>query len=301
MKRIHSVYREQGMIVASIIRDGELSGSQLTFTTEADFQRALLEASAVIGEALRKEIPDLINSVGELSIAIETEFMVDAWNELGPKLTAEGFESMFRLATDRAIATSLYTPFKGESFLSRVPNISKNFSDDIVSLVQAAIAQGRDLGKIASDINVFIKDGKAFTINRWGDILEPRSKELLKRIRFDKVDYRALRLARTELGRALEKTALDNGAANPGALDLYDWVRVNAIDWGCVCPGNAANGPYPRDEYPTDRHPNCFCYPRVRLKDGNLFRDQLKRWSNGESVPEIDAWYRSKYLPVQGA
>lgn len=301
MKRINAVYRDWGQKIAAILRDGSLSGSQLTFTTQQYFERALLEASAAIGDALRTEIPSLINSVGELSIAIETEFMVDAWGDLGSRLTADGLESMFRLATTRAIATSLSAPFKGETFLARVPNISKNFSDDVVSLVQAAIAQGRDLGKIAADVNVFVKDGKAFTIKRWGEILEPGSSALLKRIRFDKVDYRALRLARTELGRALEKTALNNGPMNPGAFDLYDWVRVNAIDWGCVCPDNAANGPYTRDEYPGDRHPNCFCYPRVRLKDGREFRDQLKRWANGESVPEIDAWYRSKYLPALGA
>lgn len=301
MKRIHSIYREWGMTLAGIIREGDLSNGQLAFDTEADFQRALLEASAAIGDALRKEIPDLIASVAELSVAIETQFMVDAWADLGPKLTAEGLEGMFRLATERAIATSLYTPIGGQSFLSRVPNISKNFSDDVVSLVQAAIAQGRDVGKIASDINVFVKDGKAFTIQRWGEILEPQSAELLRRIKFDKVDYRALRLARTELGRALMETAKVNGLANPGGSGWWDWVRVNAIDWGCACPANAANSPYLFDDIPPYAHPNDMCYIRQRLKDGNLFRDQLKRWSNGESVPEIDAWYRTKYLPAQSA
>lgn len=299
MRKIRAIYREQGQKVAAIIREGGKDGDQLDRETHHKVDQALLEGSAAVGQVLRDEIPALIASVAALSIDIETRFMWDAWNENGEQITEAGLRKMFKVYSDKAIQASMTEIIKGENFLMRVPNISRYFSDDVVSMVQAALAQGRDVGKIAADVNVFIKDGKQLTISRWGDILEPRSSELLKRIRFDKVDYRALRLARTELGRALEKTALTNGAINPGALDLYDWVRVNAIDWGCVCPGNAANGPYPRAEYPTDRHPSCFCYPRVHLRDGTEFRDELKRWANRESVPALDSWFRGTYLPAQ--
>lgn len=298
MKSIKAAYAEAGRKVADAIREGELVDGALSFTTQQAVDRAILEGSAAIGEALRDGVPALVYGAAGLYAAIETEFLTDALGSAG-KLTADGIAKMFSKTSESAVLRSLNTVgADGRIFWGRVPNVSKYFGDDVVNLVRASIDHGRDLGKIASDINKYVKDGKAGTIHRWGDIIEPDSAQLLKRVP-EHVDYRALRLARTELGRGIEATNLANGLANPGAIDLFDWVRVNSIDWGCTCPTNQANGPYKAADYPSDRHPNCFCFPRVHLKNGTDFRNDLRAWANGEANADLDAWYQSTYLPAQ--
>lgn len=309
MRKIKAVYREQGRIVASIIAQGTITNGQLDQDTQRKLDHALLVASAEVGNVLREEIPALLATAAAMGVAIETRFLTEAWGKLGAKLSEAGIGKMFGKVTEQTITKTLGSPWLQKlpngsfktipSFWANVPNVSKNFSDDVVSMVRAALAQGRDVGKIASDVNVFVKDGKFQTIKRWGERLEPSSKELLRRVRFDKVDYRALRLARSELGRGLMETAKANGQANPGGTGLWDWVRTNIIDWGCNCPANAANGPYLLENLPGYDHPQDQCTVRQRLKDGNTFRDELKRWANGESVPELDEWYRNTYLQNQ--
>lgn len=299
MRKIKVVYREQGEIISKIIASGTINNGALDQDTQRKLDHALLVASAEVGNVLREEIPALLTTAAGMGVAIETRFLTEAWGKLGPKLTESGIKSMFSKATEQAITQTLSTGLNGQSFWANVPNVSRYFSDDVVNMVRAALDQGRDAGKIAEDVNRFIKDGKRLTIKRWGENLEPGSKELLKRIKFDRVDYRALRLARSELGRGLMETAKANGLANPGGTGWWDWVRFNVIDWGCNCPANAANGPYEYDNIPPYDHPNCQCVIRQRLKDGNAFRDELKRWANGESVPELDEWYRKSYVGNQ--
>jgi hypothetical protein len=43
---------------------------------------------------------------------------------------------------------------------------------------------------------------------------------------------------------------------------------------------------------------NCFCFPRVRLKNGTDFRNDLRAWANGGADADLDAWYKSTYLPA---
>lgn len=298
MRAIHAAYAEAGRKIADSIREGELVDGQLSFTTQQAVDRAILEGSAAIGDALRDGVPSLVYSAAGLYAAIEAGFLTDALGEAG-KLTAEGIAKLFAKTSDASVLRSLNTVgADGRIFWSRVPNVSRYFGDDILAMVRAAIDQGRDLGKIAADVNKYIRDGKAGTIHRWGENITPDSKQLLKRVP-EHVDYRALRLARSELGRGLQETAKENGRANPGTTGLYDWIRINSIEWGCVCPSNAANGPYEYENVPGYPHPNCSCIVRPVLKNGTDFRNALQAWANGGSDAELDAWYHTKYLPAQ--
>ena len=109
------------------------------------------------------------------------------------------------------------------------------------------------------------------------------------------VDYRAMRIVRSELYASLKETGLESGRANPSALDAYDWVMQSGrADWDCDCPDLARNSPYTYAQFPAQPHPNCGCYSVARLMDTNDFVADLKRWSNGEDVPYIDDW-KAKY------
>ena len=298
MKSIHAAYAEAGSKIADIIREGELVDGDLSFETQQAVDRAILEGSQAIGEALRNSVPAMVYEAAGLYAVIESTFLTGALGDAG-MLTAEGIAKLFTKTSESSVLRSLNTVgADGRIFWGRVPNVSKYFGDDVVGMVRASISQGRDLGKIAADVNKYIRDGKTGTIHRWGDIIEPDSARLLKRVP-EKVDYRALRLARSELTRGLQATAKENGRANPGTTGWYEWIRINAIDWGCVCNANAENGPYEYDNVPGYPHPNCGCIVRPVLKDGSDFRNELRAWANGESNADLDAWYQSSYLPAQ--
>lgn len=296
MRKIKAAYTRAGKIIADILRDGSITNGVLDFETQRKLDQAILEGSADIGQAIREEVPNLMATAATLSAAIEIEVMKDAMDGLSGKITIDGIEKLFTKVADRSVISSLNTAWgDGFTFWGRVPNVSRYFGDDVVNLVRAAIDQGRDLGKIAADVNKYIKDGREATIHRWGERIAPDSAQLLKRVP-KQVDYRALRLARSELGRGLMETAKANGLANPAASGLWDWVRVNVIDWGCNCPSNAANSPYTYDNIPPYDHPNCACVLRPRLKNQTDFQADLKAWMNGGQNTELESWYQRYYL-----
>lgn len=296
MRKIKAAYTKAGNAIADILREGSLTNGALDFETQRKLDQAILEGSADIGRAIREEVPILLAGAAGLLAAIESEVMKDAMEGLSGKITVEGIEKLFAKVSERSVITSMNTAWgDGFTFWGRVPNVSRHFGDDVVNLVRAAIDQGRDLGKIAADVNKYIKDGKEATIHRWGERITPDSSQLLKRVP-KQVDYRALRLARSELGRGLMETAKANGLANPATSGLWDWVRINVIDWGCECPTNQANSPYTYDNIPAYSHPNCSCMLRPRLKDQSRFKEDLKAWANGGQNAELEAWYQLHYL-----
>ena len=72
------------------------------------------------------------------------------------------------------------------------------------------------------------------------------------------VDYRALRIVRSELYASLKEVGIENGKANPSALDKFDWVMQSGrADWDCDCPDLAAGSPYTAAQFPAQPHPNC--------------------------------------------
>lgn len=297
-KKIKASYTAAAKAIADIIREGELVNGELSFETQRRVDQAILEGSQAIGDAMREHIPALLATAAAGYVAIETAFLSEAFRDLTSRITKDGIEAMFSKTATATIRSALNSPLAADGmvFWSRVPNISKQFGDDVVNLVRAAINEGRDLGKIAADINKYVKDGKAGTIHRWGEVIEPDSARLLKRVP-EQVDYRALRLVRSELGRGLQETAKANGPNNPGGSGWYDWVRINVIDWGCNCPSNAANSPYLLENIPPYDHPGDMCIIRQRMKDGNDFRRELEAWARGEPNADLDRWYAEKYLP----
>jgi len=183
-KKIKAEYIAAGLAIAAIIREGELVNGELSFDTQRRLDQAILEGSQAIGDAMRTEIPSLLTTAAAGYVAIETAFVADAFRDLTERVTKDGIEKMFAKVARETVQKALNSPLAADGlvFWSRVPNISKEFGDDVVNLVRAAINEGRDLGKIAADINKYVKDGKAGTIHRWGEVIEPDSKRLLRRV-----------------------------------------------------------------------------------------------------------------------
>ncbi len=302
MRKIRDVYLDSAKKLGEILKSGSLDDKSqitrdMTEQMEAEFQRAARAIQASIIE----EVPLLISRGYDGYSKIEVEFMTDALEGIDQgKVTEKGLQNIYVGVNQRLVEITLHRIGQdGYTFAQRAGIAAGKYQPAMNDLIAAGFAQGRDLAKIAEDLTKYVTDGKIKTVKRWGEILEPGSKALLKRVP-ERVDYRALRIARSELASSLQEGARQNGRINPGAVDEFDWVLMNELHAsGDPCPDLAANSPYAFADVPGYPHPNCECWVRPRLRDAKEFRDDLIRWADGERVPAMDKWYAETYKPAQ--
>jgi hypothetical protein len=169
-----------------------------------------------------------------------------------------------------------------------------NYTEDkILDVVWGGVSQGRDVRTVAADLMAYIHEGPQVLPGRWGK-LEPGTREYARRLGKMGVDYRAMRLFRSEKYRHLQEAAVEDGESNPGCTGEYDWILMPGRGtWNCDCPDIAAAGPYKADTIPPYRHSNCDCMIEPRMKDHDEFVRQLRDYVQGEDTPgarEIDEW-----------
>lgn len=260
MRKIRGIYLESARALADILRSGALDNkSKITQDQARQMEAEFARAARAIQKSIVEEVPALITlGYGEYS-KIEIQFLTDAFAGIDQgRVTTAGLQSVYSKINTRLVEITVNRIGQdGYTFVQRAGITAAQFQPAMNDLIAAGFAQGRDLAKIASDLTKYVTDGKIKTVTRWGEILEPGSKALLKRVP-NRIDYRALRIARSELAMSLQEGARQNGHSNPGALDLFDWVRINSIDHGCACPALQANSPYTYDNVPGYPHPNCL-------------------------------------------
>ncbi|MDR0722745.1 MAG: hypothetical protein LBF75_08175, partial [Treponema sp.] len=180
--------------------------------------------------------------------------------------------------------------------------------DKILDVVWGGISQGRDVTTVAADLMAYLKGGPDIIKGRWGK-LKPGEKvlkgghwqyateearEYAKRLGSKGVDYRAMRLYRSEIHRHQQEAAVADGEENPACTGLYDWILMPGREvWLCGCEELAAGGPYTKDTIPPYPHPNCDCMVRPRLKDHEEFMKQLLDYAHDRDTPgarAIEEW-----------
>jgi hypothetical protein len=116
------------------------------------------------------------------------------------------------------------------------------------------------------------------------------------------VDYRAMRLYRSEIHRNLQEAAVEEGEDNPACTGEYDWILMPGRGvWQCDCPELAAGGPYTRETIPDYPHPNCDCMVEPRLKDAGDLIDELRAYARGEPAGnDIELWAQEHGLGEEG-
>jgi hypothetical protein len=175
--------------------------------------------------------------------------------------------------------------------------------DKIMNVVWGGISQGRDVRSVATDLMAYLKGGPKIVKGRWGK-LEPGTKEYAKRLGSKGVDYRAMRIYRSEIHRNQQEAAVTEGEDNPACTGEYDWILMPGRGtFMCDCPKIAEGGPYTKETIPDYPHPNCDCMVEPRLRDSDdLIRD-LKDYVNGvpsEGANEISLWAQEHGLGEDG-
>jgi hypothetical protein len=262
----------------------------------------LLDAADSVAQGTETVAKALIGQAAPLFPEVDAEFLASATRFTGAdrKITREGLGRMVAGMSSRVVesmTTRLWSD--GYTFSERIwgagdIGVKGDWLERIKMTVASGIAQGRDPVKIAKDIQVYTADGKIALGKRWGS-LERGTGEFAKRIP-GRLDWRAQRLIRSELGASLQDAAFQAGEANPGATGEYDWVlSLGRQHWGCECEDLAAGGPYTSDNLPTYPHSNCSCSLVPHLREMGAFLADLKSWAHGGSVDYLDAWYSGDY------
>jgi hypothetical protein len=167
------------------------------------------------------------------------------------------------------------------------------YQAQILAIVQGGINQTRDGVAIAGDLESFLTGGPEAVLGRWGNLL-PGAAEYVARLGTAGVDYRTMRLVRSEMYADLQETATWMSEINPASSGEVDWLlQEGRVEWPCDCADLAAGGPYKTDEVPAYPHPNCMCTVQTRLMDHDDFLKDLVDYAKGgdtAGASRIEKW-----------
>ncbi len=293
MREIHKAYTEAGERAAAYVRRASVSGlSNSDSSSYAAFQAQLKKGAEKIAGELTGTIPDVSRTAVDGIADINVEYLGDVLVPASSQVTKVGIKRIYKGVNDRVIRDLVgRISQKGYKFSELVWNTAGDFPVQMNRVVSAGIAQGRDVVKIAKDISGYVSGGRGILVGRYGK-LKRGTNAFLRRIS-DKVDYRALRLVRSELYMSLQNASVEQGKANPGCDDTFDWVVTAGGQHSCVCPDLASSGPYPQNRIPDYPHPHCRCTITPRLREN--FVDDVVKWAEGGDVDYMDKWYEGVY------
>lgn len=301
MTQLRKTYKQAADVAAAEVAKAQLGGlSGLTQESWASIEEQLRRSVLEINDALQTGTRAAVLRGAEETSRIHEQHLTEALRAAGSSQALRaGVRTMFRAINERVIQNLVGRIYQnGYTFSETVWKTAESYQEQIKDVISAGIAQGRPVEKIARDVQVYVADGKVRLAQRFGK-LERGTREFMNRIG-NRVDYRALRLVRTELFTSVREASREQGHSNPGSTDLYDWVlEAGRQQWNCDCPSLADGGPYTYYQVPGTPHANCNCDVRPRLRDADDFVGDLKRWINGGQVDYLDTWYRDQYLPLQ--
>ena len=318
---ILETYKEAAELAAKAVRDTTAAGlSDLTSAAWDQINNQLRAGADLISEKIQLETPLAISKAYKNYSIIDVEYISDAVlaskNEV---ITGSGLANI-PLSIDNALiqATASRVYQDGFTFSDRIwklfdlsgkpIGVNGDYQYRIKNLILTGQAQGRDAIDIAKDIQVYVSKGKqaVFTPGRYGRLV-PGTGEYVRRIT-GTVDWRALRIVRSELHASMQMAGKLEGIMNPACIDLYDWKKTigNPIDpsglrnaSGLRCIDLEDDNPYTLETVPEYQHTNCSCSIIPVLMDQREFVNDLKEWEPGEGPDYLDSWYRQIYVPGQ--
>ena len=296
MEEIKSTYISASKSVSEAIQNATLSGvNQLSIDSLNQVKRQIDIAAGEIREAIDIRNKQLMLDGMDLTADIHVEYLDEILMKFDQTIISMGTikDIYVGINQDVMIATINRMFQDGYTYSERLWGISEAYKQDMINVINSGLAQGRSTVEIAKDIQVYLKDGKIMLANRYG-ALKRGTKEFLKRIA-DKVDYRALRLIKSELHMSLQTAALEHGKNNPACTGKYDWILANGrAHYNCACDGIAADSPYEYEKVPGYPHPNCECRVQPVLKNQLDFEKELRDFINGD-MNDISNWYNTYY------
>lgn len=282
MKKQAKIYQKAAKDLASTVKTlpAQLSPSDL-------YNIKMMQALDTLSSTITESISDnVLDGVKRTSTLVSN---VDKYHMYTVGLDKTQVANIVQTVNEDVVAATINRVYQdGYTFSQRLWIEGQKTQNNIKDILNAGISQGRDPFKIAKDIQVYTKDGKKILLKRYRK-LKAGTKEFIDRIP-ENVDYRAMRIVRTEMYNSMRDAEVRSAASNPGTTGLFDWIRQTVEDYGCTCPDLAAGSPYTREQVPSNPHPNCSCRIQARLRNQTDYVNDLAAWANGADIDYLDEW-----------
>ena len=284
-------------------------GDSLTAVSIKKLESALRSTGARIAGMTENIIVDSINNSVTGTSGPHKSFLKDAINQADiQKIKYSIIENIYtrlnedligltytRVWTDGYTFSDRIWGFPGDERQPYLPGLAKYWEINVKRIITMGLAQNRDILQIAKDLSVYAIKGKKGLMKRYGDLVRG-TKQFSKRIP-NWIDWRAMRLARSELYISLQEAAKLQGHCNPAIL-AYIWNLTAGAIHECICPDLAANSPYTESDLPDYPHSQCLCFITHKIRGRDEFINDLIDWDKGVGVPYLDNWFSNVYLPA---
>lgn len=242
---------------------------------------------------LAKAIKFVVENGTENGMYFIKQVSIDVLKEAG--VDTVPFIKSMEFSRKRAIQTSFARSHEdGLKLSERIWNIGQHNKKIMSDIVRAGA--GEDVVTVARSLESYVKKGKTSIAANYPNMI----KRMESRIPAN-LDYKALRLARTELTAAYGEGIIASAKATP-VVKYVKWVISSSHPRKDICDTNANGGPNGNGIYEAmscpiyPAHPNCICTLQPAPEDTTVVVDKLKAWlKNPQSQPEIEEWYQTHY------
>lgn len=293
MEELKVVYEDASKNIADTIRNAPADGLEQRGAEIVEKQ--LRQGVAAINDELGRLAVDRMESAADLHAAINERQILDIVSKSIARdvITEPGVRNMLRAVNTSLISTLINQQLQdGYRLSDRVWASANDYQTQITRVIDSGVAQGRSTIDIAKDIEDYTQGGRAalgpgYQGAKFGTLVVKN------------VDWRALRLVRSEIASAMQQAALADGEANPASAHLYNWILTPGREhWNCECESLARGSPYKTEDVPTYPHPNCFCRLEPELVNEDEMLNRWANWINGGEEPELDNWHKNYYRQV---
>ncbi len=287
--QLHNLYNNSiNNLSKRIKKDGNKS---LTQRWLKDYTKQLIQVRDNLEKTLNSQITKSIKDGAKIGTSAEQKMMGDIFKKA--KLTvSDSFNDMFSQVQDSIVKDIISGElYKDKRTLSaRIWNYGKDFEKDIQYVINQAILEKKSAIELAKDLEKYVKDPAKRTID-WG--------KCYPRLKTKKVDYNAMRLARTSINHSYQTATIQSSQMNP-FIEGIKWLSAFAHGRTCdLCIERATTdqyglgvGIFPKDDVPLD-HPNGLCTmaPHIEKTTMEVARE-LRWWLEGDENPMLDDWYK---------
>ena len=180
----------------------------------------------------------------------------------------------------------------GWTLSSAIWGYSKQTQETLNKIISIGTAQGKSAIDIAKQLEQYVDPSarkQAKTIQSWR--IDKNGNKIKDSVYFGKIDYNALRLARTLISHAYQQS-FENVNRNDPFVVGYRWLTSNFHGRVCdICRGREGKV-FKKDELPLD-HPNGMCtFEAVIPSSMTEIADKIGMWYNSPkgTFPEIDRY-----------
>ena len=250
-----------------------------------DYLEELKKARKELAKELNKSIKGYTTKAAKIGTEVEQQILSKAFKLAGID-PGDHFKTMFSRVQDKVVKDIISgNLYKDKRTLSnRIWNCTNEFGQDIQYMINKGLLEKKSAIELAKGLEQFVKE-PAKRETTWGKVY-PNLKN-------KRVDYNAMRLARTSINHAYQTASIQSSNMNP-FVEGIEWRSAMQHGRTCEFCMERHGKIYPVDDVPLD-HPNGLCtmIPYIP-KSLNEVAYELRRWIDGSTNQKLDIWY-NKY------